>query len=207
MKAWQAKSTDIVIPTEFDPKRHPLYKSVTFNLQASEANFAHSKGKLFPDVTVAAGYRFRQDTGMSTTDNGEDFLSLKASTSLPLFYTIKERHNINAKKQTMLTMKEEQADILLKLNKGWQGEYGRAGLLKKSYVKYETVVLPRYLASFKAQRGALSAGTVSLLDVLDSYRRYLMVSIQSARTYKELQQSISYLEYLQTTSNSKEDVQ
>ncbi|MCB1202202.1 MAG: TolC family protein [Leptospiraceae bacterium] len=200
---WQAKSTAVAIPEKFDAKKHPLYKAVSFSVQAAEANFAHAKGNLFPDVTVGASYRFRQE--VTGKDSGEDFFSLKASTSIPLYYAVKERHDIEAKKQTLLTMKQEQANIDLKLTKGWQGEFGQAGQLKESYIKYETSVLPRYLASFKAQRGALSAGTVSLLDVLDSYRRYLMVSIQSAKTYKDLQQSISYLEYLQTTANLKED--
>lgn len=199
-KDWMVKSSAVKVVDELNIKQHPLYKTLSFRTKAQRAKLAYEKGKMFPGITLSGGYTLRQQVAGK---DGEDFISFKASMPLPLYYPLKEKHSISAAESQVRALREDLRNIELMLKTSWQGEKESSKQLLKAYQNFEQEVIPKYFAAYKAQLGALSSGTVSLLDVLDAYRKYLNVSIKQAELYRNLQISIAKLEYL--SSQAKEN--
>ena len=89
---WINKKYKISFIEPFNVQKHPLYKKVKNLYLAKMASRKLSKSKLVPGITVGLEYRLRQE--IAGKDNGEDFILLKASMPLPLFYISKKRHEI-----------------------------------------------------------------------------------------------------------------
>ncbi|RME93330.1 MAG: TolC family protein [Candidatus Hydrogenedentota bacterium] len=187
--------------TAFVPQRHPLYLQARQIYLAEKANAAWKKGKLFPSVTISGAYTFRNE--IPGRDQGEDFLSLKASVPLPLFYPIKDRFEIKEAEKKAQQSKSVLEEIKLKLLSAWKEEYAKAKRNFMQYENYKKTVIPRQLATYKAQLGALSSGTVTLLDVLDAYRRYLDLSLAQAQNKRDLDISLFKLNYLLSKSKGE----
>ena len=191
---WLIKSKQIQIPKDFQIDDHPLYKSALLRLRSEKSQAVLEKARLFPGITLSMGYTFRKE--VQNRDSGEDFISLKASMPLPFYYPLKEAHAISAQEAKSKMVSEELKQIKLALQTSWRGELVRSQNLFQAYVNFETEVLPKYQASYQASLRTLPSGTVSLLDVLDSYRKYLDVSIKQAELFRKLQLSIAKLKYL-----------
>ena len=116
----------------------------------------------------------------------------------PAYYPLKEKHTIAAQESKRKSVSEEARQVKLMLETTWRGEKEKSVNLFQAYQNFENEVLPKYKASYEANLGALSSGTVTLLDVLDAYRKYLDISIKQAGLFKELQISIANLNYLAT---------
>lgn len=178
----------------FLPQEHPLYVKARELYLASRSNAAWKKGKLFPGVTVSGGYTFRNE--IQGRDQGEDFISLKASMPLPLFYATKDRFEIKEAEKKAAAQKSVLEEVKLKLMAVWKEEHARASRKLLQYENFRKNVIPRQFATYKAQLGALSSGTVTLLDVLDAYRRYLDLSLEEAMNKRDLEMSLYKLHYL-----------
>jgi len=188
------KPADLVkLPEGFHYRNHPLYLAMEAALIREQSVTGYAKSKALPGVTLSASYSFRSEIqGMST---GEDFISFKVSTPLPVYYAGKERKEVKASENHMEEIRSKKKELELALVSGWKGESEKAKLLLASYKGYERDVIPRYFASYNALLGSLSAGTVTLLDVLDSYRLYLSSVISQAELYRNLRYSTSIMEY------------
>lgn len=181
-------------PSGFSYKNHPVYKKVYAVYEAGKANRKLSTAQLAPGVTVGFEYRIRQEIPMK--DDGEDFISFKVSTPIPLYYPIKDRHKINAAAEKEQGQKEILRSVVLDLESKWKGESDNHNKIMSAFINFEKAVLPGYWAAYQAQFGSLAAGTVNLLDVLDSYRLYLKASLEDARLYRDLMISKLKLNYL-----------
>ncbi|MDH4263440.1 MAG: TolC family protein [Spirochaetia bacterium] len=185
----------IKIPSGFKPENHPMYKASLAMRERARANKEHEVAKYFPSLKFGADYMVRQPIpGVSMS--GEDMISLRITAPLPLFFAFKESKSVKAADEGLTRYDQYFEETRLRLKTSWQGEYGMAQNLLTIYSNYHRDILPRYYASYKAMLGSLSSSQVSLLDVLDSYRDYLEVSIKEAEVYRDLRKSISMLKYL-----------
>ena len=191
---WLTRSREVKIPKNFQMDAHPLYKNALSRLQSKRSQTVLEKANLFPGITLSAGYTIRQE--IQDRDLGEDFISLKASIPLPFYYPLKEAHVISAQEANSKFAFEEMKQVRLMLQTSWSGESMRSQDLLKAYASFETEVLPKYKASYQANLGALPSGEITLLNVLDSYRKYLDVLIKQAELFKELVLSLAKLRYL-----------
>ncbi len=181
-------------PADFNYTQHPHYRKMKILYEAQKATHQLEKAKLSPGVTLGFEYRIREEIPMR--DDGEDFISFKASTPLPLFYPLTDRHRINAAADKERELKELLRKVQIELTTRWSGEKRNYLKLKDALSKFQNEVLPGYLAAYKGQLASLSAGNVNLLDVLDAYRRYLGASMDEARLHRDLMISALRLNYL-----------
>ena len=186
---------NIQIPAVFRPENHPMYKAAQAMLGASAAQKDHEIAKYFPALKFGADYMARQPI-QGIAMSGEDMISLRITAQLPLFFAFKESKSVKAAEEGEKKAAEFLKETSLRLQTSWNGEYGMAENFLKIYTNYHRDILPRYFASYKAMLGSLSSSQVSLLDVFDSYRDYLEVSIKEAEIYRDLRKSISMLKYL-----------
>ncbi len=188
-----ASVESLSIPDGFDWKEHPAYRQGKAAVQREEAALSHEKAALFPAITVAATYSIRAE--IPGKDAGDDFIGFRVSAPLPAYYPIRENRLIAAKEASLNAARHRLDEIELSLRQGFQGEKELAERLLLAYLNFEGDALPRYLASYRAQMSSFSAGTVGLLDVLDSYRLYLNVEIETAQTRRDLLTSLARLDY------------
>ena len=196
--AWGAANPDpqqIQIPNEFHPEKHPMYAGAKAMLEMSRAKKDHEISKYFPSLKFGAEYMVRQPVP-GVAMSGENMISLRITAPLPLFFAFKESQSVQAAEENVKKAGQLLEETSLRLKTSWQGESGMAENLLKIYTNYHRDILPRYYASYKAMLGSLSSSQISLLDVLDSYRDYLEVSIKEAEVYRDLKKSISMLKYL-----------
>ena len=182
------------IPIKFNVKEHPLYKKIFAQYKSQVAVFQLEKAKLNPGITLGLDYRIRQE--IPGKSEGDDFISLKASSPIPLFYACKDRHSIKAAEEKENESREVLRTIEIDLKSKWKGASIIHSKLLISFLSYEREVLPGYWSAYLAQLASLSAGTLNLLDVLDTYRLYLNASLEHARIYRDLMISKLKLNYL-----------
>lgn len=187
---------EISIPVLPGDSSHPLIQNSQAVLEKARANKSHEESKYFPSVTLSAEYMLREPVDGSAM-GGDDMISLRVTAPLPLFFVIKETRSVMAAEEGILQARQNLEQVKLALKTAWEGEYEMAMRNREVYARYRNEVLPRFLASYKAQLGSLASGAVSLLDVLDAYRDYLEVSIKEAGIYRDLQKSIAMLKYLE----------
>ncbi len=191
---WINKNDVSEIADKFIVKDHPLYKKIKALLDSREASHNLEIARTIPGATLGLEYRVRQE--IPGKDTGDDFISFRASTPLPLYYAFKDRHSINSEKEKENELKEMLRSIEIDLLSKWEGTSKKYDLLKKAFSSFENEVLPGYWSAYEAQIGALSSGTVTLLDVLDAYRLYLSASLENARIYRDLMIDRLKLNYL-----------
>ncbi len=194
-KLWLKKSKAVQIPSTMNVQAHPLFHSMKLKVEAAQARYAHEKAKLLPEISLSVGYTLRK--GVADTDAGDDFLSFEASVPLPLYYPLKEKHSIAAAKHSLQAIQEELKDLQLFLKSSWEAETKQTKNLLEAYQNFEREALPKYLAAYKTQLKSLATGRIGLREILDSYRKYLDVSIQQAQFFVSLQQSLARLIYLE----------
>ena len=193
-QSWLKKSSKISMPKKIQIIDHPVWKSMKLKVDQAEAHYAYTKAKLFPEINISAHYILRQERNAANT--GEDFISLKASMPIPLYYSIKEKYEISGAKNALEKQKEDLKALHLFIKTSWEGEKENAFNILRSYENYEKEVLPRYFSAYQAHISFLPSGSVSLLDVLDAYRQYLEISLEHAWLFFELTQSLAKLNYL-----------
>jgi len=168
----------------FKIKQHPLVKVFDNRAKAATAAYGLSKAKTLPAVTFSGAYTIRQPLASGGT--GDDFISLKAAMPIPLFYGLKNTHQISQKKLQLVTTIEMTKQVELNLSTMWKSVKKQYQNLLKSASHYRTKVNPMAFASYKAQLGAFASGTVKLLDVLDAYRFYLKSNIDYQKVRMQL---------------------
>ena len=114
----------------------------------------------------------------------------------PLFFPLRQSKKVEAAKEGMEEANQNLLQTETSLRTSWEGEYQLAKKLLDVYNRYHSDTVLRYFASYKAMLGSLPSSRVTLLDVLDSYRAYLDVSIKEAESYRDLMKSVSMLIYL-----------
>lgn len=195
------KTIDLQIPppvSEISFNNHPFLAAARFRLEAARSELSREKSALFPAVTLGAGYTFRQKTAADAVSksNGEDFISVKASAPLPLFYYDRETHQIDASESDF---RAEQARYRGAVNT-LESRYRRSriNLLKTSEALQASShnIVPRYLAAYRASLSSLRAGRSRLIDVLDTYERYLQTMISESSLYMQLEAEQAELAYL-----------
>jgi len=183
------------VPSGFDPENHPMYKASRAMLERARAVKDHEGAKYFPSVKLGVDYMVRQPIpGIAMS--GDDMISLRVTAPLPLFFAFKETRSVKAADEGIKRSRKMLEETALRLKTSWQAESVMAQNLLNIYQSYQRDILPRYYASYKAMLGSLSSSQVSLLDVLDSYRDYLEVSIKEAEICRDLQKSLAMLKYL-----------
>lgn len=191
--AWMKTATEIP-KRKFHLKDHPLYKLQKQKSELARARLNLSRARLFPSVSLSVAYTARQKV---SGQDGEDFISFKASLPLPLFYPIKDRHSIKSAQHSFREAGEKQEDIVNKMMKKWNSEKIQTRKLQHIFLNFHRKIVPNYLAAYQSQLASLSSGTVQLIEVQDSYRKYLNAKMEEAIVFQRLQVSLARLNYLQ----------
>ena len=182
------------IPKDFKFQEHSLFKMAQINFNLAKTKTSSVQSNLFPEVSVDLEYGIRQR--VDAVNLGDNMVSLGISTPIPLYYPLKEKYYLKEAKINEDIAVEELRQTEIQLTSLWNSESNRIYNLLQSYNLLKDKTIHQYLGAYKSQLSILPYGTISLLDVIESYRRYLDVSMELNELYLNLKISTTYLEYL-----------
>ena len=190
-KPWLKKELTLAV---FNWQEHPIFRLALLQEKKQKTNFSLQKAKLIPLVKLAANYTIRQE--ISNASTGEDFFSIKATIPIPLYYSFKDRYQIKAKEKLWLSSRQQSINSKIQLLSSWNSEKQTFQKLLKAFQLYQNQILSNYKAVYQSQLASLPSGTISLIDVLDSYQKYLKAMDYSAYLYTQLRNSYYRLQFL-----------
>lgn len=193
--AWFIDADNINIPGQIEFTKHPLREGLLHQQLAARNMVNQSKYDLIPKLTLTAAYTQREE--IRGRDTGEDFITLKASMPLPLWYTFRQSNSIAAEENQEQAIDRRLSALDVQLKTTADTEMKRAQSLLNSYRHYQNQVVPGYYTAYSGELAALTYSKTTLISALDAYRLYLEVSLGQAETFFKLQKSLASIHFLQ----------
>ncbi len=171
-----------------------LYRKAESEVRAQQAMLSLSRSSLFPEVKVSAAYMFRQTVpGMSQS---EDMVSLSVSTPMPLFYPLKNKHEIEGQDRRLKAAEQMLADTERQLAAQIAAENARLKALVASVNNYAHAILPAHISAHRSHLANINLMGGSSAEALIAYRMYLTAGEERLKQIREAHTAIHRLEYL-----------
>lgn len=178
-----------------------LYRKAESEVRAQQAMLSLSRSSLFPEVKVSAAYMFRQTVpGMSQS---EDMVSLSASTPMPLFYPLKNKHEIEGQDRRLKAAEQMLNETERQLNAQIAAEGAKLKALIASVNNYAHAILPAHISAHRSHLANINLMGGSAAEALIAYRMYLTAGEERLKQIREAHTAIHRLEYLTSKGETK----
>lgn len=178
-----------------------LYRKAESEVRAQQAMLSLSRSSLFPEVKVSAAYMFRQTVpGMS---QGEDMVSLSASTPMPLFYPLKNKHEIEGQDRRLKAAEQMLSETERQLIAQIAAENAKLKALIASVNNYAHAILPAHISAHRSHLANINLMGGSAAEALIAYRMYLTAGEERLKQIREAHTAIHRLEYLTSKGETK----
>lgn len=178
-----------------------LYRKAESEVRAQQAMLSLSRAALFPEVRVSAAYMFRQTVpGMS---QGEDMVSLSASTPLPLLYPLKNKHEIEAQDNRLRAAEQMLIDTERQLTAQVAAEQARLKSLIASIHNYAHAILPAHFSAHRSHLANINLMGGSAAEALIAYRMYLTAGEERLKQIREAHSALYRIQYLLAKGDEK----
>lgn len=167
--------------------RFQAYRSLLQKFQAQERVARLNDN---PDITLWAGYRFRDD---NLPDGGTDFVSAGVSMNLPI-YREKRRAAVAEALSAQQTVRRQQEAFAASIKRNVQDAYARMEQAREQVMLYHDGLLPQAMQSYQAAISAYQVGKVEFLTLLDALLTLNRLEIEAERAAAEHQRSVARLE-------------
>lgn len=190
-------------PKENSPeelKQSLIYKKAESELRAQQAMLSLSRSALFPEVKISAAYMFRQ--GVPGSSMSEDMVSISASTPLPAFYTLKNKHEIESQEKRLAAAEHMLAETERQLAAQVAAESTRLKSLLLSIQNYTKTILPAHDSAHRSHLANINLMGGSAAEALTAYRMYLSAGEERLKQIREANSARFRLEYLLAADKS-----
>jgi outer membrane protein, heavy metal efflux system len=178
----------------FTPAQNLQFRRVKADVDSQVAALSLSKAALFPEVTISAVYSNRQP--VPGRSDGNDMISLSASTPLPVFYPLKNRHEINAAEEKKNYMEQMLKETELQIEAAWQTEVLRLDSLKRAIDNYTNAILPAHSSAHRTHLATATTQGAGVSEVLQSYQMIITAEQEKLRLVRDFYSAANKLEYL-----------
>jgi cobalt-zinc-cadmium efflux system outer membrane protein len=169
----------------------PLLAQKRNAVDAAESRVELARKDYYPDLTVSAGYAFRDRS--PTGEKRSDFLRFGVSLNLPVYAGSKQAKAVDQQQSEWLrekyglqdALRKVQADIAAALS-----EYRRA---KDHYALLRREVIPLAEQTVASLRAGFEVGRTNLADLLRATASLREAEIRAWQSYAEAQQSLARL--------------
>ncbi len=191
---WQNLPAQIAFTERESLRSTFLYRKAESEVRAQQAMLSLSRSSLFPEVKVSAAYMFRQTVpGMS---QGEDMVSLSASTPMPLFYPLKNKHEIEGQDRRLKAAEQMLNETERQLNAQIAAEGAKLKALIASVNNYAHAILPAHISAHRSHLANINLMGGSAAEALIAYRMYLTAGEERLKQIREAYTAIHRLQYL-----------
>lgn len=177
-----------------DLKKSLLYRKAESDVRAQQAMLSLSRSALFPEVKVSAAYMFRQAVPGSSM--AEDMVAVSASTPLPVFYPLKNKHEVEGQERRLQAAERMLADTERQLGAQVAAETARLKTLLASAENYARAILPAHSSAHRSHLANINLMGGSAAEALIAYRMYLTAGEERLRQIRDAHSALFKLEYL-----------
>lgn len=196
-QAWLNDFMTLEMPAPFVLAENLQYRKMRAAADAELAMLSLSKSSLFPEVTVSAAYLMRQPVtvgGMQSA--GDNMLTLYASTPLPVFYPLKNRHEIDAQAEKVKYSEQILRDTALTLESAWKSEVLKAEAFRRSVENYTKSILPAHSSAHKAHLATSAAQGMGVSEALVAYQMLVTSTQQRLSLVRDFYSAYNRLQFL-----------
>ncbi|GAB4427819.1 MAG: hypothetical protein OHK0011_09880 [Turneriella sp.] len=186
-----------------DLKKSLIYRKAESEVRAQQAMLSLSRSALFPEVKVSAAYMFRQAVPGSSM--AEDMVAVSASTPLPVFYPLKNKHEIEGLEKRLQAAERMLAETERQLEAQMAAETARLKTLLASIENYARAILPAHSSAHRSHLANINLMGGSAAEALIAYRMYLTAGEERLRQIRDAHSALFKLEYLRTQGTAKGD--
>ncbi|MFZ5628852.1 MAG: TolC family protein [Spirochaetota bacterium] len=184
-----------------DLKRSLIYRKAESEVRAQQAMLSLSRSALFPEVKVSAAYMFRQTVPGSSM--AEDMVAVSASTPLPVFYPLKNKHEVEGQERRLQAAERMLADTERQLGAQVAAETARLKTLLASAENYARAILPAHSSAHRSHLANINLMGGSAAEALIAYRMYLTAGEERLRQIRDAHSALFKLEYLRAQGTDK----
>lgn len=178
-----------------------IYRKAESEVRAQQAMLSLSRSSLFPEVKVSAAYMFRQT--VPGNNMAEDMVSISASTPMPLFYPLKNKHEIEGQDRRLKAAEQMLADTERQLTAQIAAEKARLRALIASVDNYARAILPAHISAHRSHLANINLMGGSAAEALIAYRMYLTAGEERLKQIRDAHSAVHRLEYLTSRGEVK----
>jgi len=202
-KAWLAENDDLPQTFKFEIATNLQYRRLRADVDAQTAMLSLSKSSLFPEVTLNASMLMRQQlvSSAGTMAGGDNLFSVSATTPLPIFYSAKNRHEIDAQHERLRAAEETLREAALSLENSWKTEILRRAALLKAIDNYTHSIVPAHASAHKTHIATATAQGTGVGEALAAYQMVIKSSEERLKLIRDLHSTLFKLEFLAAKEN------
>lgn len=187
-------------PGVYDIKQTLIYKKAAIEVEREQAMLSLSRSTLFPEVKLSASYMVRRPVpGMGVP---EDMVSISASTPLPFFYPLKDRHAIDAQEHRLKAAEAMLEESGRKLNLEIAVEEAKIKALTASIENFSKHILPAHASAHRSHLTNVNLAGGSAAEALIAYRMYISAGEERLKELREVHSALNRFEYLTTQGDT-----
>lgn len=145
--------------------KNPMLAGAASTVERAEAGYRLARTEYWPDFSLGVDYRFRQNVAGDPI-HGTDFITFKVGVSLPLWFFAKQKHNVRAAKQMILSSKSRERSVHDFLTTKYDDAVSKLSVTSASLGKYDSSLVPEATAAVEAAEVAYEVGKVDFNALL-----------------------------------------
>ncbi len=175
---------------EVAEKNRPMLRAYRSLLDRYQAQKEVARLEYFPDFSLWAGYRFRDD---GLPDDGTDFASVGVTVNLPVYRSRREAAVAEADSGIRMAVSQYH-DARNRVNSQIQGSLSRLDSSRQLEVLYRTGIIPQASQAYRAALAAYQVGKVDYLSVQDALLSLLGYQIEHQKAVTGAQRAEAQLQ-------------
>ncbi len=161
------------------------------SISAAQSRLDLTKRDYLPDLNIGAAYSARDD--MPSGAERADFLSIKISMTVPIFYTSKQDKAVDQRTSELLQKKYAFQDELNNVRTQITQSYSNYQRAKDQFILFKTGIIPQARQTVSSMLAGYQVSKVDFLNLVRSQITLLNFEMQYWNVFAEANQSLAQL--------------
>ncbi len=161
------------------------------SISAAQSRLDLSKRDYLPDLNIGAAYSARDD--MPSGAERADFLSMKISMTVPLFYASKQDKAVDQRTSELMQKKYALQDELNNVRTQITQSYSNYQRAKDQFILFKTGIIPQARQTVSSMLAGYQVSKVDFLNLVRSQITLLNFEMQYWNVFAEANQSLAQL--------------
>ncbi len=148
-------------------ENNPRVKAKGFLVNASQSAYRLARREYWPDFTLSASYRIRDEVKMDPV-MGEDFFSASAAINIPLYFWSKQKKKVQEKALGLESSRQQYEDAKNQVKFMASKLFYSLDKFKGEIELYQTAILPQARQSLESARSGYQVDKVDFLTLLNN---------------------------------------
>lgn len=146
---------------------NPHLRGKSFLVNASRSAYDLARREYWPDFTLSASYRIRDEVKMDPV-RGQDFFSASAAVNIPLYFWSKQKKKVQEKALGLESSRQEYEDVKNNVMFMVSKLFYSVDKFRKEIELYQMAILPQARQSLESARSGYQVDKVDFLTLLDN---------------------------------------